>query len=81
MFYIALWVGKFIAFVINIIDKTRGTNKSGEFACKMCNGFISKFKNIDMNKVIFVTGSNGKSTTNNVIAHTLGYARNTSSIK
>ena len=34
-FLIALWVGKFINVLINIIDKTRGSNFSGEKALKI----------------------------------------------
>lgn len=74
MFYIALWFAKLLTVAINIIDKKRGTNIAGQVACKICKGFISHFKNIDLDKVIFVTGTNGKSTTINMITHTFEVA-------
>ena len=35
-FLMALWLGKAINFLINIIDKSRGSNFSGEKALKVC---------------------------------------------
>ena len=70
-FILILWLSKIIALTINIIDKKRGTNYSGKIATKLYNSFITGFKNIDLNKVILVTGTNGKSGTANMIAYTL----------
>lgn len=68
-FYIALWFSKLLNFIINIIDDTKGSNFSGEKALKIDPLFISHFKSIDLSKVIFITGTNGKSTTNNLTNH------------
>ncbi len=76
-FYIALIVGKLVAIAVNIISKDRGTNLSGKYAYKICNDFIKHFKNIDYNKVVFITGTNGKSTTNNMIINALKTAGKT----
>ena len=70
-FLFALFVGKFICAVVNIIAKDRGTNIAGIYACKIQKDFISHFTGIDYNKVFFITGTNGKSTTNNMVVHTL----------
>lgn len=70
-FGIALIVGKIVATVAKIVDKQRGTNISGKVATKLCPDFVKHFKNIDYSKVIMVTGTNGKSTTTNLIAHTI----------
>ncbi|MDR0978591.1 MAG: MurT ligase domain-containing protein [Lachnospiraceae bacterium] len=71
-FYLVLWICKFISEIVNIIDNTRGTKLAGEIACKLYGDeFIGKFKNINPEKTVFVTGTNGKSTTNNIITHTL----------
>ena len=76
-FHIALIVGKTIAFIVNIIAKGRGTNLSGKYAYKICKNFIKEFKNIDYSKVVFITGTNGKSTTNNMIINALKTAGKT----
>lgn len=68
-FYLALWFSKFLNFIINIIDDSKGSNFSGEKALKIDPLFISHFKSIDFSKVIFITGTNGKSTTNNLTNH------------
>ena len=66
-----LLYGKLINRVIGIIDKNRGTAKSGEMALRICPDMIKRFKGIDSSKVLFITGTNGKSTTNNLINHIL----------
>lgn len=68
-FYLALFIGKLLALMINLISKGRGTNMPGEIAYKIDKNFIKNFKNLDREKVVFVTGTNGKSTTNNLISH------------
>ncbi|HKK95932.1 MAG TPA: MurT ligase domain-containing protein [Anaerovoracaceae bacterium] len=68
-FLIALWFGKLINLLISFVDKTRGTNLSGEKALKVDPKMVSKFKGIDVNKVLIVTGTNGKSTSANLITH------------
>ena len=68
-FLIALWLGKGINFLINIIDKTRGSNFSGEKALKVDPLMLKHFKGIDLEKTLFITGTNGKSTSNNLINH------------
>ena len=68
-FYIVLFITKFIAKIVNIIDKQKGTNISGKIAVKLCPDFVAKFKNIDSDKTVFVTGTDGKTTTTNMIAY------------
>ena len=70
-FIIALWLGKLSIFLINVIDKRRGSNFSGEKAMKLDKQMVAHFKGIDPSKVLFITGTNGKSTTNNLINHIL----------
>jgi hypothetical protein len=73
-FYLALWLAKIIRRVIEIIAPQRGTALPGQIACKLCKGFIANFKKIKPENVIIVTGTNGKSTTINIIAHSLEFA-------
>lgn len=70
-FIIALWVGKFLSKVIGRMNKERGTNYPGKIAFKISKDFIKNFKNINYDKVIFITGTNGKSTSNNMIVNGL----------
>lgn len=70
-FLLSLWLGKFINFLINIIDKDRGSNFSGEKALKLDPQMVAHFKGIDCSRVLFITGTNGKSTTNNLVNHIL----------
>jgi UDP-N-acetylmuramyl tripeptide synthase len=68
-FVIALWFGKLINLIIGIVDKNRGTNLSGVKAMKIDPLMVSHFKGIDCEKALIITGTNGKSTTTNLIAH------------
>jgi UDP-N-acetylmuramyl tripeptide synthase len=54
-----------------IIDRSRGTNLAGTIGMKIDPKMLSHFKGIDPDKVLFITGTNGKSTTNNMINHLL----------
>ena len=54
-----------------MIDKSRGSNKAGEMAMAKCPDMMKHFKGIDPSKVLFITGTNGKSSTNNLINHIL----------
>lgn len=70
-FIITLWIAKLAAFAVNLLDKKRGSNYAGKIAVKLMPNFVAKFKNIDYSKVYFISGTNGKSTTTNLLAHTL----------
>jgi len=76
-FILTLWLSKFIAFAVNLLDKQRGSNYSGKIATRLTPNFVSHFQNIDYNKVFFISGTNGKSTTTNLLCHTLSSAGKT----
>ena len=68
-FRFALLAAKLAAFAISIVAKGRGTNLPGKIALKFDPDFISHIRGLDPDKTIFVTGTNGKSTTTNLMAH------------
>ena len=70
-FILTLWISKFVALAVNLADKKRGSNYSGKIALKLMPNFVAHFKNIDYSKVYFISGTNGKSTTTNLLHHTL----------
>lgn len=76
-FIITLWLSKLAAFIVNLIAPDRGSNYSGKVAVKLMPDFVKHFKGIDYEKVIFITGTNGKSSTNNLVGHTLSSAGRT----
>lgn len=67
----ALLTGKIGAFAISLIDKNRGTIWAGKKAMKIDPDFFSGLSGMDPSKVLFVTGTNGKSTVTNMIVHIL----------
>jgi UDP-N-acetylmuramyl tripeptide synthase len=68
-FGVALLAGKLCAAFTKAFFPTRGTNLPGEIALKFDPLFLHHVKGIDPAKTIFITGTNGKSTTNNLIVH------------
>ena len=76
-FLLILWLSKLAAAAVNIIDKRRGSNYAGKIATRLMPDFVAGFKGLDYDKVIFITGTNGKSTTTNLVNHTLKSAGRT----
>ncbi len=72
-FIIVLWGAKFGLFLCKLLGKN-GTYISGAFALKLQKNFITHFTNVDPEKTVFITGTNGKSTSNNLIVHALRHA-------
>ena len=70
-FLLTLWISKFIAFAVNLVDNKRGSSYSGKIAIRLMPDFVAHFKNINYGKVYFISGTNGKSTTTNLLNHTL----------
>jgi UDP-N-acetylmuramyl tripeptide synthase len=68
-FLAALWIGKCCALLIRAAAPAKGSNKSGEIALRLCPGFLAGFSGIAPEKTFFITGTNGKSTSNNLIVH------------
>ena len=73
-FYLALWAAKLCAVVIRLVAKDRGTNLPGELALKLDPKFVTHIKNLDPAKAVFITGTNGKSTSTNMIHHVLSHS-------
>lgn len=70
IFTLVLWMAKMILVLCKIFKK-QGTMISGKIATSIQKDFVKYFTNIDYSKTIFVTGTNGKSTTTNLISHTV----------
>jgi len=70
-FHLALWTAKLSAAVIKVVAKGRGTNLPGELALKIDKQFVAHIKGVDPEKAFFITATNGKSTTTNLLNHIL----------
>ena len=73
-FFLALYIAKFISLMLRLFAKNRGTILPGMIALKIDPKFLAHVKGIDSSRVVFVTGTNGKSTTTNLINHVLTHA-------
>ena len=70
-FHLTLWLAKLAAWAVGLISKKRGTNLSGDLAIRLMPDFVTHFRGINHERVIFITGTNGKSTTTNLLRHVL----------
>ena len=67
----AIITGKLGDSAINVIDRSRGTNWAGRKAMEIDPEILNHFSGIDPERVLFITGTNGKSTVNSLINHIL----------
>lgn len=65
-FFAALWVSKAVLLLCNLL-KSRGSTTPGRIALKICPDFITVSAKKVKEKIILVCGTNGKTTTNNLI--------------
>lgn len=70
-FYLAIWASKAVARIIDIVAKGRGTNLPGVVALKLDPLFLRHVQGINPDKAVFLTGTNGKSSTTNLLHHIL----------
>lgn len=70
-FKIELFIGKLIIWFINRIAPHKGTSFPGKFINRLDEKFLGQFQGMDFDKVVFITGTNGKSTMTNLLYHIL----------
>jgi len=68
-FTAALIAGKLCAVFCKAFFPKRGSNLPGRFALRLDPLFLRRVKGIDPARTIFITGTNGKSTANNMVVH------------
>ena len=71
-FFIALWAGKISSIIFRVLAKfssRKGTNLPGQIALNICPDFLAKIGKPE--KIIAVTGTNGKTTTANFVSSIL----------
>ena len=76
-FSLALTAGKLSAVFCKAFFPKRGSNLPGSIALRIDPLFLTHVTGIEPSKTIFITGTNGKSTSNNMIVHvfrTAGYS-------
>lgn len=67
---LAIWIGKLV-FLVGRITKRQTSSAPGELALKLCPTLISDMNRRVAKKIIVTCGTNGKTTTNNVICTAL----------
>jgi UDP-N-acetylmuramyl tripeptide synthase len=63
---LAVIAAKIVIFVVKLLGH-RGSNIGGELALRLCPDILAWFGSKVKDKIIFVTGTNGKTSTNNMI--------------
>ncbi|UWG98245.1 MurT ligase domain-containing protein [Dehalobacter sp. DCM] len=66
-FWTALWFGKIISSVMKFLGR-KGTTLPGAIALKICPFMIKSLASLFAEGAIIITGTNGKTTTNNLLA-------------
>lgn len=74
-FYFAIIFSKLAYYTIKLLKKSGGTSFAGMVALKICPNFLKYCKNY-VNKIITVTGTNGKTTTSGILANILENNKN-----
>ena len=67
-FYIGLWLSKLLYFLLKLVKKEKD-DRPGLLANKICPDFISKISKPEL--IICITGTNGKTTTSNLVYNKL----------
>lgn len=73
-FLLAIIAAKLSAWVVSLVAKGRGTVLPGKVALKIDPQFVCHIKGVNPDRAVFVTGTNGKSTSVNLINHILTHA-------
>lgn len=66
---LAVLAGKIVAWLVRLFKKGRGSSLPGLVALKICPWLLAHFVRQVRCGVVVVTGTNGKTTTNNMLAH------------
>ncbi|HHV63688.1 MAG TPA: DUF1727 domain-containing protein [Peptococcaceae bacterium] len=66
-FWLALWLGKIVNIVLKALGK-KGTSFPGYLAYRICPSIISLLASSFPEGAVLITGTNGKTTTNNLLA-------------
>lgn len=73
-FLIALWAGKLVAWLVRVLGRGKGSSLPGMVALKVEPQILRRLARQPRRGVLMTTGTNGKTTTNNMIARVVAAA-------